>query len=307
MSAQHPILHSIEHLKAWNQTADHVDVHSIKGTCDFKTFIVGAINYSPFWMKALYAVRWGFVRVLGMKQEGLPTSIHYTAETLPMKKGESVGFFTVEEVQEDLLWAATASESHLTARLVFVREIQEDGTILFHLVTFVNYHNWKGPIYFNTIRPFHHLVVRAMMRSSVASSTPPRHNIFIRNTGRLTMWIALLHTFVGLWIFWKPLTDITQAGVFNSIEPHWDRGAAIWFMLWGVVLYMLGALVQWSYTKLQELPHFLGWSSLALSVLGGCLMPSSGFWLMLPVGIGMLCATSTPSLASDERLLQQKS
>lgn len=36
------------------------------------------------------------------------------------------------------------------------------GRGLAHVVTVVHYRNWKGPLYFNLIRPFHHLVLGGM-------------------------------------------------------------------------------------------------------------------------------------------------
>ncbi|KAA3658281.1 MAG: DUF2867 domain-containing protein [Chloroflexi bacterium] len=37
-----------------------------------RLFIAGMMSYHPGWLIFLYAVRWGFVRLLGMKQEGVP-------------------------------------------------------------------------------------------------------------------------------------------------------------------------------------------------------------------------------------------
>ncbi|WP_218919788.1 DUF2867 domain-containing protein [Streptosporangium roseum] len=57
---------------------------------------------------------------------------------------------------------AGATESHLTACLAVVAEPGR-----FHVVTVVKYHRWTGPVYFNAIRPFHHLVVLGMARAGV--------------------------------------------------------------------------------------------------------------------------------------------
>jgi hypothetical protein len=40
-----------------------------------------------------------------------------------------------------------------------------------HVVTVVRYKNASGRVYFNVIRPFHHLVVGAMVRAGLAGST----------------------------------------------------------------------------------------------------------------------------------------
>ncbi|WP_422698682.1 DUF2867 domain-containing protein [Desulfosarcina cetonica] len=35
----------------------------------------------------------------------------------------------------------------------------------------MRYRNWTGPVYFNLIRPFHHLVVREMMKAGARRQT----------------------------------------------------------------------------------------------------------------------------------------
>jgi hypothetical protein len=39
-----------------------------------------------------------------------------------------------------------------------------------HVLTIVHYHHWTGPLYFNAIRPFHHLVVGSMVNAGVTTS-----------------------------------------------------------------------------------------------------------------------------------------
>ncbi|MCP5103876.1 MAG: DUF2867 domain-containing protein, partial [bacterium] len=39
-----------------------------------------------------------------------------------------------------------------------------------HVVTIVHYKHWTGPVYFNLIRPFHHLVIRRMMKAALKNS-----------------------------------------------------------------------------------------------------------------------------------------
>ncbi|MGE6761631.1 DUF2867 domain-containing protein [Corallococcus interemptor] len=36
-----------------------------------------------------------------------------------------------------------------------------------------HYRNWAGPVYFNVIRPFHHLVVARMARHGALAVRPP--------------------------------------------------------------------------------------------------------------------------------------
>ena len=63
---------------------------------------------------------------------------------------------------------ASATDTHLTAYLGVVAEpIPPDNR--FHVITIVHYQRWTGPVYFNVIRPFHHLVVSKMVKAGVTN------------------------------------------------------------------------------------------------------------------------------------------
>ena len=147
------------------ETADHVDVKTIIGDVSLRQFIAGMLSYSPGWLKFLYGVRWFFVRLLGMKQEGVPGGLKMTPENVSFVTGAPATFFTVQMAEEHHYWFAAASESHLTAHLGVVVETGQPNR--FHVLTIVHYHRWTGPVYFNVIRPFHHIVVRQMMKAGV--------------------------------------------------------------------------------------------------------------------------------------------
>ena len=147
------------------ETADHVDVKTITGDVSLRQFIAGMLAYSPGWLKFLYGVRWFFVRLLGMKQEGVPGGLKVPPEKVSFVTGAPAGFFTVQMAEEGRYWFAAASESHLTAHLGVLVEPGQPNR--FHVLTIVHYHRWTGPVYFNVIRPFHHIVVRQMMKAGV--------------------------------------------------------------------------------------------------------------------------------------------
>jgi hypothetical protein len=42
-----------------------------------------------------------------------------------------------------------------------------DGRKRYHLLTVVKFRHWTGPVYFNVIRPFHHIIVKAMLTDAV--------------------------------------------------------------------------------------------------------------------------------------------
>ena len=148
------------------EQADHVDVKDVVSDVPMREFIVGMFSYMPWWLKALYGIRWAFVRLLGMKQEGMPEDMGFTPESVSFVPGGQVGFFRVERAAEGHYWVADAADKHLIAYLGLIVEPEADGKNRYHLITIVDYLHWTGPVYFNVIRPFHHLVVAAMMRSA---------------------------------------------------------------------------------------------------------------------------------------------
>lgn len=121
--------------------------------------------------------------------------------------------------------------------------------------------------------------------------------------GRMLMATALLHTVVGLIFLRHPLGAIVKAGIFSSVTSYPERETAFWFILFGLVLLILGQLIHWVQMRYDTLPASLGWSLLALGVSGVILMPDSGFWLVLPQAYLLLrsrTATLLPKATRSE-------
>ncbi|MEM7334132.1 MAG: DUF2867 domain-containing protein [Chloroflexota bacterium] len=150
--------------------ADHIDIKTEASNNPLRSFMVGALSYHPRWMKFLYGIRYYFVRLLGMTQEGMPEALQLNEEDISMTPGEWVTFFQVTQAKEDAYWVGEATEKHLTAYLAIAVD-DSQAEQLVHLATVVKYNHWTGPVYFNVIRPFHHIVVRQMMRAA-AKYTP---------------------------------------------------------------------------------------------------------------------------------------
>lgn len=147
-------------LAAFLARADHVDVHRVRTERPLRAFIAATFGYQPRWIAFLYAVRKRFVRLIGLEQEGMPEAVRWRPEDVPMQAGDAASFFTVQAAREDRLWVASVEERHLRGTLAIVREARG-----YALVTIVHYRHWTGRLYFNLIRPFHHLVVMAMARA----------------------------------------------------------------------------------------------------------------------------------------------
>src|SRR5690606_10824120 len=115
----------------------------------------------------LYRVRMVFVRLLGLKQSGVPRPPELTVDTIDLQVGRRVAFFTIDDYIEESFMFTSIEESHLKATLGVVRQPLADGHSRFYTVTIVHYNSAVGPIYFNVIRPFHHIVVRQMMKAGL--------------------------------------------------------------------------------------------------------------------------------------------
>ena len=150
--------------------ADYIDVKTVTGNVNMRTFLANLFNYRPLWLMSLYAVRAVFVRFLGMRQENSGFGALLTPETVPMQAGKLATFFTIRMAEEGRYWFADHSDKHLKATLGVVVEQPARPPAQqkrFHLVTIVHYHNWAGPVYLQVIKPFHHLVVTSMARAGV--------------------------------------------------------------------------------------------------------------------------------------------
>lgn len=161
--AQHPIY------QQFSQDADHIDIKSVIGTTDMNEFVANVFGYQPGWITFLYRIRWGFVRLLGMKQEGIPQQRQLQPDDLNLSVGEKIGFFTIDAVEPDSYLFTSAEESHLKAMLGIIREPLDEQTSQYYAITIVHYKSWAGPVYFNVIRPFHHLVVQQMINAGIKS------------------------------------------------------------------------------------------------------------------------------------------
>lgn len=155
---------TIPEIRGFLEGADHVDITHADSVTSMREFIAAALSYMPGWMKALYKVRAVFVRLLGMKQDGYPGADRVSPKDVIFAPGDMGSFFKVKGGEEERYWIAGATEKHLSGYLAIAAEPLPDGMKRFHVATIVHYRHWTGRVYFNLIRPFHHVVVWAMVR-----------------------------------------------------------------------------------------------------------------------------------------------
>jgi hypothetical protein len=138
--------------------------------------------------------------------------------------------------------------------------------------------------------------------TSRAEHRPAQTAVSAGKTGWRQQWIghwisavAVIHTLFALVVFGHVFVDIIERGVINTVGSDPMTAAAVWFLLFGVALWLLGVAVAGLQRAAQPIPATLGWGLFALCALGVLLMPASGFWLAFPPAIGMLLKKRPPA------------
>jgi len=165
-------INKYEHLGIYLENVDHLDVKTIEGEVSLRQFISGMLSYYPWWMLALYRIRALVVNILRLVKHDKPETLPVILPAeLSFEPGENATFFIVSTARENLYWVAhTPEDKHLKAWFGVVSESLDINNSRFHVFTSVRYRHWTGPLYFNLIRPFHHLVVLSMMKAGVGRS-----------------------------------------------------------------------------------------------------------------------------------------
>ena len=156
--------------------SDHMDVKTAVGQTSLRRFMAAMLSYYPAWIVFLYRMRAILVKLLGLYEHPAPKELpRLGPEDISFEVGEAVTFFTVRLAEEKRYWVGeTPEDKHLRAFLAVAVEPLGDHCKRFHVATIVHYKHWTGPLYFNLIRPFHHLVVGRMVRAGVAAKPASR-------------------------------------------------------------------------------------------------------------------------------------
>jgi uncharacterized membrane protein YhaH (DUF805 family) len=99
--------------------------------------------------------------------------------------------------------------------------------------------------------------------------------------------LGVVHIVTGLILYRQPLADIVRSGVWNAVDPHFDRNTAFWFLVAGALFMLMGGLANSLESRRLHPPRAVGYGLALLAMLGVILMPISGFWLLLPPAAAM--------------------
>lgn len=218
------------------QDMDHADIKTITADVSLRQFIAGMLTYHPWWMAMLYRLREILVSLLGLVKHGLPDRpAMQRADAISFTPGDKALFFIVRKAEEDRYWVAeTPPDKHLMAYFGVVAQRLNNGMTRFRVFTTVRYLHWTGPVYFNLIRPFHHLVVARMVKAGTAT---PKGGIPMQpaNTsdGRLTDRFSLKERLL-IRVGWYGFMIAGIWGIFVQ-APVW----AVIYFLYSLVAFAL--------------------------------------------------------------------
>jgi len=156
-------------LDIYLDNVDYTDIKTIDGEVSLRKFISGMLSHYPLWILALYKLREFLVKILGLVRHEKPDLLpSIKPEDLEFEPGNNASFFIVRKAKENTYWVSeTPKDKHLKAFFGVVAEDLGNRLNRFHVFTSVKYIHWTGPVYFNIIRPFHHLVVSSMMKAGI--------------------------------------------------------------------------------------------------------------------------------------------
>ena len=158
--------------KQYFENMDYTEIKHISADVSLRQFMAGMFSHQPWWLALLFRLRGVLAWGMGLVHDNLPdgTTVR-NPETISFEPGENVLLFTVREAEEGLFWIGeTPPDKHLMAHVGIVANQLESGMVRYDVFTTVRYLHWTGPVYFNLIRPFHHLVVNSMMRAGAMGS-----------------------------------------------------------------------------------------------------------------------------------------
>lgn len=114
----------------------------------------------PKWIEFLLKLRNSIVKVFGLKVEK-PTDFHTN-----FKVGGYVGFFKIYSIRENEIILG-ADDKHLNFRVSIYNSNEREFNI--KVTTLVEYNNNFGRWYMAIVKPFHHIVVKVMVKQACKS------------------------------------------------------------------------------------------------------------------------------------------
>lgn len=137
---------------------------TISSTALGKTFFASG----PKWVEELFAVRNKIVAKFGLKTSGNSSDRQQQLDNFKCEKGERLGLFKVFDKTDNEV-VLGEDDKHLNFRVsLFLKDHKTDLEKREIIIsTTVEFKNWFGPVYFIPVRPFHKIIVPAILKGII--------------------------------------------------------------------------------------------------------------------------------------------
>ncbi len=133
-----------------------IDIHSKSlGTVDYLFSKFSSV--SPAWMQALMKLRNFLMSFIGLKTGKLDT-----VSENDLKEGCRIGFFIITARNENEI-VFGEDDKHLNFESSLLLRRNHENAELYS-ITIVKFHNFTGRAYFFFVKPFHQLIILAVLR-----------------------------------------------------------------------------------------------------------------------------------------------
>jgi len=106
--------------------------------------------------------------------------------------------------------------------------------------------------------------------------------------GKWLFAVGVIHLSFGIFFMHTTLAVLWSEGLLNTVNGQPPREAVFWFLCTGIMMLIVGVLVDQAERQRLAIPRFVTWSFVVLTVIGVVVMPISGIWLLIPPAAGMV-------------------
>ena len=118
----------------------------------------------PKWVEALFNLRNLLVKPFGLQSDNFEQHVQEFEDCIRNGKSTKLASLSARSENETVI---CLNDKHLKANMsVLIKDIGAQKKRIY-LSTIVHFHNWTGRAYFYAICPFHHLIVRSMLKSTL--------------------------------------------------------------------------------------------------------------------------------------------
>ncbi|MDR2139133.1 MAG: DUF2867 domain-containing protein [Tannerella sp.] len=150
--------------------ADYVDVFSTDILEDKRltpdNLLIAFWTDFPKWVQLLFKLRDRLVKPFGLKTNENENDFKHKFEEAIRSSGQFHLMNVLAKSPNEIV--VQLADAHLTAELSIHNEKSNGTQLKINFITVVHFHNVWGKVYFFFVRPFHKMIVKTMMKRSIA-------------------------------------------------------------------------------------------------------------------------------------------